>query len=116
MRNKFTRTALSSKGYLQVNKLLAREVGLTASMLLAELVWQEELAHDKGTAEADGFFPAFRAELERQTTLSPKLQRAAEKDLESVGMLTTRVDKAGGNQLFYRLNQSAIARFFQTEE
>lgn len=100
---------------MQVNKLLAREVGLDSSILLAELVWQEELASDKDTVTPDGFFPVFRPELERQTTLSPKLQRSAEKKLEELGMLSTKVEKAGGNQLFYRLNQSAIARFFTLE-
>lgn len=108
MSKSIIRKALSSKGYLQVNKHLAKTLGMHAALMLAELVFQSEIK----SADKDGYFSVYRVEMEKETTLSRKLQRAGEKMLEAHKLLKTKTNSVG-NQVFYKLNDAGIEKFFE---
>lgn len=83
--------------------------GLHASIMLAELIWQEELAQQHDRLSTDGFFHVYRKTLEEETTLSSKLQRSAEDMLIAHKMLERRINSTKTEVLF-RLNHDKIRK------
>ena len=65
---------LSSTAFLVLNKELAKQVGLNAAVLLADLISKEEYFIAKGMT--DGWFFNTEANIERDTTLTPYQQRS----------------------------------------
>lgn len=106
------RTALSSKGFLQLNKKLARALSLHAAILLAELVWQEEKAVENNRVLPSGFFPVCRDALATETLLSAKQQRAAEELLRAHRFIERKVQTAGDVST-YKLDHSRIIKFLE---
>lgn len=81
---------LASESFLTVNKHLARLVGLEAATLFADLAsaqvyWDNE----KGTHGE--YFYRTRDMIEEHTTLSPKIQLKAEKELKKLGLLKVQL-------------------------
>ena len=111
--NELIRRTLSAGGYLQVNKFLARTLGYEAAVMLAELIWQHELATQNGKLDDKNFFPVYRAAIEQQTTLTPKLQRKGEDALESVKILETKLNDMG-NQLFYKIDTERVEKYLRS--
>lgn len=81
---------LSSNSYLTVNKKLAREVGLDAAVLFADLAssqlyWQNE------NKLIGGYFYKTQSDIEEQTTLSIKVQQKCCKILKDKGLLKSKL-------------------------
>ena len=74
---------LSSSAYLVVNKRLARQIGLKAVVLLADLISKENYFIINGTIK-NGWFYNTSKNIERDTTLTNYQQKKAIKKLETI--------------------------------
>lgn len=98
---------LGGRGFITVNKFLAKTVGLHGAILLGELIsefqyWQKESKLD----EYGDFFSTVE-NIEDNTTLSGHQQREAFKVLESFGMVTT-IKRGIPAKRFIHLNEKCI--------
>ena len=108
----FLRGFLNSNGYIQTNKLLAREIGLYEALILGDLISREEYCEERCLIGDDGFFEAKRKSLEHNTTLSPYKQREAEKKLNvEYGFIKTKA-RGMPKRNFYKIEYEAISKFF----
>ena len=80
---------LSSTAFLIVNKELAKQVGLKAAVLLADLISKEEYFISKGMT--DGWFFNTAKNIEDDTSLTSHQQRKAIKNLKDLGVIETKV-------------------------
>ena len=80
---------LSSTAFLIVNKELAKQVGLKAAVLLADLISKEEYFISKGMT--DGWFFNTAKNIESDTSLTSHQQRKAIKNLKDLGIIETKV-------------------------
>tara|TARA_R100000781_G_scaffold113158_1_gene81184 strand:- start:788 stop:1444 length:657 start_codon:yes stop_codon:yes gene_type:complete len=80
---------LSSSAYLVVNKTLARQVGLKAAVLLADLISKEQYFMDNGMIK-DGWFFNTEDNILKDTTLSCYKQRTAIKTLKEHKLLKVK--------------------------
>ena len=71
---------LSSTAFLVLNKQLAKQIGLKAAVLLADLISKEEYFIAKGMT--DGWFFNTEANIEADTTLNSYHQRKCLKTLK----------------------------------
>ena len=79
---------ITSSSYLSVNKDLARQVGLDAAVLFAELASAQNLFCPDG---CEDYFFRTGQHLQDATTLSPKVQRKAIEELKKAGILKTKL-------------------------
>ena len=91
---------ISSNGYIMANKALARIVGINASILFGELVSEYIYYSEKEETDEDGAFFSTMENIEKETTLSPYLQREAVKVLESSGLLSTKLKGIPAKRFF----------------
>ena len=98
---------LSLKSYLTVNKQLAKIVGLEASVLFADLAGSQLYWESEGKLQ-DGYFFRTQAEIEEQTTLSPKVQQRCCKELQEKGLLKSKL-KGLPAVKHYSIDESCIA-------
>lgn len=118
MQNKkqFTRNILSQSAFLMTNKALARQIGLTAAVFVADLISKEEYFDTHNMLQEDGFFFNTQEEIENSTTLSRFKQRKIIKELIKIDS-SGNVDKDNiisikkeglPAKLHYKLNHGAI--------
>lgn len=91
---------ISSNGYIMANKALARIVGINASILFGELVSEYIYYSEREETDEDGAFFSTMENIEKETTLSPYLQREAVKSLESSGLLSTKLKGIPAKRFF----------------
>lgn len=114
MRNTLIRNALSSGGFISVNKYVARRLSLHAAIILGELIHKQEIAEQFGKMESEEYFKVYRDDLEKATSLSAKLQRPAEKLLEAHKLI--RVKSLFRDGTLYKLNETEIEKFLAKDE
>jgi hypothetical protein len=82
---------LSSNSYLTVNKVLAKKVGLEASVLFADLAGSQLYWDSQNKTDNEGWFFRTQKDIEEQTTLSPKVQTKCIKILIENGLVQTKL-------------------------
>lgn len=81
---------ISSRGFIAVNKHLAKMYGLDEAILLGELASEYEYWETRGGIE-DGYFYSTVENVQENTTLSDRRQRAAIKTLKEAGIISVKV-------------------------
>ena len=102
---------LSSTAFLIVNKELAKQVGLKAAVLLADLISKEEYFISKGMT--DGWFFNTAKNIESDTSLTSHQQRKAIKHLKSLGIIETKVVGIPAKQHF-KIIENKLLSYFNT--
>lgn len=82
---------LSSNSYLTVNKVLAKKLGLEASVLFADLAGSQLYWNSQDKTDSQGWFFRTQKDIEEQTTLSPKVQTKCIKILIEHGLVQTKL-------------------------
>jgi hypothetical protein len=82
---------LSSNSYLTVNKVLAKKLGLEASVLFADLAGSQLYWDSQNKTDNEGWFFRTQKDIEEQTTLSPKVQTKCIKILIENGLVQTKL-------------------------
>jgi hypothetical protein len=100
---------LSSTAFLIVNKELAKQVGLKAAVLLADLISKEEYFISKGMT--DGWFFNTAKNIEDDTSLTPHQQRKAIKNLKDLGIIETKVVGIPAKQHFKIIENKLLSYF-----
>ena len=103
---------LSSSAYLVVNKRLARQIGLKAVVLLADLISKENYFIINGTIK-DGWFYNTSKNIERDTTLTNYQQKKAIKKLEDIGFIETSL-KGMPATLHFKIIENKILTYLNT--
>ena len=103
---------LSSSAYLVVNKRLARQIGLKAVVLLADLISKENYFIINGTIK-NGWFYNTSKNIERDTTLTNYQQKKAIKKLEDIGFIETSL-KGMPATLHFKIIENKILTFLNT--
>jgi len=103
---------LSSTAYLVVNKQLARQVGLKAVVLLADLISKENYFIENGTIKEGWFFNTSK-NIERDTTLTNYQQKKAIKKLEKIGFIQTEL-KGMPATLHFKILENKISTYLKT--
>ena len=103
---------LSSSAYLVVNKRLAKQVGLKAVVLLADLISKEQYFVDNQTI-IDGWFFNTSKNIERDTTLTNYQQKKAIKKLEEIGFIETSL-KGMPATLHFKIIENKILTYLNT--
>ena len=96
---------LSSTAFLIVNKELAKQVGLKAAVLLADLISKEEYFISKGMT--DGWFFNTEANIEADTTLNPYNQRKCLKTLKKYEIIETKRKGIPAKQ-YFKINEYQV--------
>lgn len=81
---------ISNRGFIAVNKQLAKMYGLDEAVLLGELAGEFEYWEARGEVE-DGFFYSTVENVQENTTLSDRRQRSAIKTLKEAGIISMQV-------------------------
>ena len=102
---------LSSTAFLIVNKELAKQVGLKAAVLLADLISKEEYFISKGMTE--GWFFNTAKNIESDTSLTSHQQRKAIKNLKDLGIIETKVVGIPAKQHF-KIIENKLLSYFNT--
>ena len=102
---------LSSTAFLIVNKELAKQVGLKAAVLLADLISKEEYFISKGMT--DGWFFNTAKNIEDDTSLTSHQQRKAIKNLKDLGIIETKVVGIPAKQNF-KIMENKLLSYFNT--
>ena len=102
---------LSSTAFLIVNKELAKQVGLKAAVLLADLISKEEYFISKGMT--DGWFFNTAKNIEDDTSLTSHQQRKAIKNLKDLGIIETKVIGIPAKQHF-KIIENKLLSYFNT--
>ena len=100
---------LSSTAFLIVNKELAKQVGLKAAVLLADLISKEEYFISKGMT--DGWFFNTAKNIEDDTSLTSHQQRKAIKNLKDLGIIETKVVGIPAKQHFKIIENKLLSYF-----
>ena len=103
---------LSSSAYLVVNKRLARQVGLKAVVLLADLISKENYFIQNGTIKNGWFFNTSK-NIEQDTTLTNYQQKKAIKKLEEIGFIETDL-KGMPATLHFKILENKISTYLNT--
>jgi len=85
------KNVLSQNAFWQINKKIAKTVGINAALLLSDLVDKQSYLSSKDEIGEDGFFYSTAKQIEESTTLSYKQQKTAIEILESHNMIETQV-------------------------
>ena len=86
------KSILSQGAFWQINKSLARKVGLEAALLLSDLIDRESYFDSRDmliSINGEGYFFVTGEQLEESTTLSYHKQRKCLKTLKDAGMIKT---------------------------
>ena len=102
---------LSSTAFLIVNKELAKQVGIKAAVLLADLISKEEYFISKGMT--DGWFFNTAKNIESDTSLTSHQQRKAIKNLKDLGVIETKLVGIPAKQHF-KIIENKLLSYFNT--
>lgn len=81
---------LANNGYIVLNKILMKKVGLYEAILIGELS-SEQIYWEKRNELVDGYFYSTRENIEEQTMLSAHQQRIAIENLKKMGILEVKL-------------------------
>tara|TARA_B100000424_G_scaffold63506_1_gene46463 strand:+ start:8692 stop:9309 length:618 start_codon:yes stop_codon:yes gene_type:complete len=96
---------LSSTAFLVLNKGLARQIGLKAAVLLADLISKEEYFIANGMT--DGWFFNTEANIEEDTTLNSYHQRKCLKTLKEKGLIQVKRKGIPAKQ-YFKINEEQV--------
>ena len=96
---------LSSTAFLVLNKQLAKQIGLKAAVLLADLISKEEYFIAKGMT--DGWFFNTEANIEEDTTLNSYHQRKCIKTLKKEGLIEVKRKGIPAKQ-YFKINEQQV--------
>ena len=97
---------ISSRGFIAVNKQLAKMYGLDEAIMLGELASEYEYWEARGEIK-DGYFYSTVENVQENTTLSDRRQRAAIKTLQSAGVLNMKL-KGLPKKRYFSINEGRI--------
>ena len=104
---------LSQNSHWQINKTLAKEIGLDATLILTDLV-DKKIYFDNRDELLDGeWFFNTTENIEENTTLSYYKQKKALKILEEYGFIEIKLMTIPAKQHF-KINESEILNYFNT--
>lgn len=104
---------ISQDAYWQVNKKIALEVGLEATILLSDLISKEKYFSTRGELQKEEWFFNQQEQIEKDTTLSQHKQRKAIKILKEKGWINTKISGLPAKQ-YYKINYSQLLNFLNT--
>ena len=96
---------LSSTAFIVLNKELARQVGLKAAVLLADLISKEEYFIANGMT--DGWFFNTEANIEKDTTLNAYHQRKCIKTLKQLNLIEIKRKGIPAKQ-YFKINEEQV--------
>lgn len=96
-----------------LNKPFAKKVGYCETILLMELIYQEECAENNQTINGDGFFPCTQEHIENNTGFPERTQRRYCKTLERYNLITT-IRKGDRAQKWYKIHHEIIEKILKT--
>ena len=96
---------LSSTAFLVLNKQLAKQIGLKAAILLADLISKEEYFIAKGMT--DGWFFNTESNIEEDTTLNSYHQRKCIKTLKKEGLIEVKRKGIPAKQ-YFKINEQQV--------
>ena len=99
---------LSNTAFLILNKELARQLGLKAAILLADLISKEEYFISNGMT--DGWFFNTEINIENDTTLTPYNQRKCIKILKENNLIEVKRKGIPAKQ-FFKINELQVLHF-----
>lgn len=98
---------LRSDGSINVNKHLAREIGLHEAIILSELISWHMYYTERGETDADGMFFVTIEKLEHNTTLKKDTQNRLIKKLINQNLISTKQKGLPAKRYFW-INEQAI--------
>ena len=97
---------ISSSGFIAVNKHLAKMYGLDEAVLLGELASEYKYWEARGEVK-DGYFYSTVENVQENTTLSDRRQRAAIKTLKEAGIISVKV-KGQPPKRYFMINEARL--------
>mgnify|MGYP003646862312 CR=1 FL=1 len=97
---------LSSTAFIVLNKELARQIGLKAAILLADLISKEQYFIDNGGI-TDGWFFNTEANIQADTTLNPYHQRKCIKELKKHQLIEVKRKGIPAKQ-YFKINEEQV--------
>lgn len=109
------KSTMSSDAYWQVNKKIARKLGLEAAVLLSDLLSKYDYHNDKDElTKSDEFFYT-REDMEKYTTLSRKMQDKGLRKLRNVKMIEQHQEGMPSKRMF-KINFDEIVEWMDTPD
>ena len=105
---------VATSGFLTVNKVIAREVGLEAAALLGELASTQVYWEGRGELNEDGMFFETAEQIEQNTTLTAYQQGKASKVLEACGLIRT-ARKGVPAKKYFAVDSDGLNAFFKNK-
>jgi hypothetical protein len=106
---------LGSSAYFTINKFLAKEIGLYATIVLSDLISKEKYFIDNNKLDTEGYFFNTHDNIERDTTLSKHKQIKAFKILQEKGFIIIK-RKGIPAKNHFKINNSNILAFFDIND
>jgi hypothetical protein len=101
---------LGIDAHWNINKALARSIGLEASILLADLISKEEYFRIKEELDEEGYFYNTQENIEIDTTLSPHKQRQAINLLIEKGLVKMKLAGSPARN-YYKIDKVQLLKF-----
>lgn len=99
---------IASRNYISVNKDLIKLFGLEEAVILGELASEYAYWEDRGELAADGYFYSTVENIEKNTTIKEKRQRAALKKLHEAGVVSV-VLRGLPAKRYFRIHAEVLA-------
>ena len=106
---------LSSSAFIICNKILAKKLGLKATILLSDLISKQEYFINNGLIDTQGFFFNTQENIEEDTTLTPYQQRNALRTLKNNFIVETK-KKGIPAKLHYKINEQQVMEFLNNNK
>tara|TARA_R110000824_G_scaffold107747_2_gene254261 strand:+ start:2370 stop:3035 length:666 start_codon:yes stop_codon:yes gene_type:complete len=106
---------LSSSAFIICNKILAKKLGLKATILLSDLISKEEYFITNGQLDSEGYFFNTQSNIEDDTTLTPYQQRNALKTLKKYFLIDTKRKGIPAKQ-YFKINEEQVMKFLNNKE
>lgn len=103
---------LSSSKYIIVNKDLIKVLGLHEAVILGELCSEYSYWESTNQLEENEYFYSTRENIEKNTGINAHYQRAAMKNLEERGILTSR-KKGIPCKKYYKINENKLIEYLK---
>ena len=103
-------SAIASRNYIAVNKILAREIGLNEAIMIGELASEHEYWEREGKIEPDGYFFSTVKNVEDNTTLSERQQRSVIDKLKKLGILEVALRGLPARR-YFKINEEVILTY-----
>lgn len=103
-------SAIVSRNYIAVNKILAREIGLNEAIMIGELASEHEYGEREGKIEPDGYFFSTVKNVEDNTTLSERQQRSVIDKLKKLGILEVTLRGLPARR-YFKINEEVILTY-----